>query len=98
VLYSTGVYYILQGGSAEIELKKGNQIKLSTDEKYYEIGDDSCIYIDYVNITKVLQVGGLIYLDDGLISLSVAEIGKLKVVDDSKPTNSYLCASHCYQR
>ncbi|KAF6035966.1 PKM [Bugula neritina] len=63
------------GGSAEIELKKGNQIKLSTDEKYYEIGDDSCIYIDYVNITKVLQVGGLIYLDDGLISLSVAEIG-----------------------
>jgi len=92
VLYSTGVYYILQGGSAEIELKKGNQIKLSTDEKYYEIGDDSCIYIDYVNITKVLQVGGLIY------PLSVAEIGKLKVVDDSKPTNSYLCASHCYQR
>ncbi|XP_067943489.1 pyruvate kinase PKM-like isoform X2 [Watersipora subatra] len=63
------------GGSAEINLERGAKIKLTTDEKYYDIGDESCIYIDYKNITKVLSKGGIVYVDDGLICLVVDEIG-----------------------
>ena len=67
---------VLQGGSAEIELKKGQKIRLSTDEKYFDIGDDKCIYVDYKNITKVLPVGGKVFIDDGLISVIAEKVGK----------------------
>lgn len=70
------VLFYLQGGSAEIELKKGAKIRLSTDEKYFDIGDEKCIYIDYKNIVKVLPVGGKIFIDDGLISVINESVGK----------------------
>ncbi|XP_070545809.1 pyruvate kinase PKM-like [Ptychodera flava] len=63
------------GGSAEIELVKGEKIRLSLDPKYSESGDKDRIYVDYKNITKVVNVGGKIYVDDGLISLKVEKIG-----------------------
>uniref|UniRef100_A0AC35U7Z2 Pyruvate kinase n=1 Tax=Rhabditophanes sp. KR3021 TaxID=114890 RepID=A0AC35U7Z2_9BILA len=62
------------GGSAEVELIKGNKIKLSTDEKYLEIGNEDILYVDYKNITKVLKVHGKVFVDDGLISLVVEHI------------------------
>ena len=43
-----------QGGSAEVELKTGDTLTLSTEEKYKEIGDSKCVYIDYYNICKVI--------------------------------------------
>jgi len=57
------------GGSAEVELKRGETIKLTTDKAYAEKGNASIIYIDYDNIQKVVQVGNKIFVDDGLISL-----------------------------
>ncbi|XP_055955893.1 pyruvate kinase PKM isoform X1 [Patella vulgata] len=67
---------LLEGGpSAEIELKTGNTIKLSTDEQYYEKCSADILYVDYKNITKVMAVGGRVYIDDGLISVVVKEIG-----------------------
>ncbi|XP_017781086.1 PREDICTED: pyruvate kinase-like isoform X1 [Nicrophorus vespilloides] len=57
------------GGSAEVELKKGDTIKLSTDKAYMEKGNAQTIYVDYDNIQKVVQVDNKIYIDDGLISL-----------------------------
>ena len=77
-----------KGGSAEISLSKGDLLKLSTDKKFYDQGDEKTIYIDYENITKVMKKGGIIYVDDGLISLEVAEIGAMylltKVLNDAK--------------
>lgn len=63
------------GGSAEVELVKGNKIKLSLNEKDKESGDASTIYIDYKNLVKVTGVGKKVFIDDGLISLVVAELG-----------------------
>jgi len=62
------------GGSAEVELKKGDSIKLTTDKAYMEKGSASTIYVDYENIQKVVQVGHRIYIDDGLISLQCQSI------------------------
>ncbi|KAH7723429.1 pyruvate kinase isozymes M1/M2 isoform 2 [Aphelenchoides avenae] len=62
------------GGSAEIELKKGASIRLTTDPSFEESGTAINLYVDYKNITKVLQKGSKVFIDDGLISLVVDEI------------------------
>jgi len=67
---------LLEGGaSAEVELVKGNKIKLTTDVSYFEKCSAETVYLDYVNITKVLKPKNKIFVDDGLMSLIVEEVG-----------------------
>ncbi|PIK41225.1 putative pyruvate kinase PKM isoform X1 [Apostichopus japonicus] len=63
------------GGSAEVELVTGGKIRVTLDDKFKEQGTKEQIYADYKNMTKVLEEGGLIFLDDGLIALEVVSIG-----------------------
>lgn len=76
------------GGSAEIYLSKGDIIKLTTDKAFFAEGDNETLYVDYENITKVMKEGGIIFVDDGLISLKVVEIGsnylQVEVLNDAK--------------
>uniref|UniRef100_A0A158Q4L1 Pyruvate kinase n=1 Tax=Dracunculus medinensis TaxID=318479 RepID=A0A158Q4L1_DRAME len=58
-----------------VELVKGASIRLTTDKSIENSGTAINIYVDYKNITKVLSVGSRVYIDDGLISLIVDEIG-----------------------
>ncbi|XP_015188978.1 PREDICTED: pyruvate kinase-like isoform X1 [Polistes dominula] len=62
------------GGSAEVELKKGQTFKLSTDKAYMEKGNADTVFVDYENISKVLKVGNRVFVDDGLISLIVTAV------------------------
>ncbi|XP_066600341.1 pyruvate kinase-like isoform X2 [Prorops nasuta] len=62
------------GGSAEVELVKGESFKLTTDKAYAEKGNSTVVYVDYDNISKVLAVGNRIFVDDGLISLIVTAV------------------------
>jgi len=67
---------LLAGGpSAEIELKKGATVKISTNPEFSEKCSDEVIFVDYTNITKVVVKDSRIFVDDGLISLVVKEIG-----------------------
>lgn len=59
-----------------MELKKGNSIKVTLDDAYMESCDENILWLDYKNITKVVEVGSKVYIDDGLISLQVQEIGE----------------------
>ncbi|XP_050057284.1 pyruvate kinase-like isoform X2 [Aphis gossypii] len=68
------------GGSAEVELKNGEQISLSTDKAFENSGNATKVYVDYPNITKVVKPGNRVYVDDGLISLIVKEIGSNSIV------------------
>lgn len=52
-------------------------MKLTTDKAYAQKCDDKIIYVDYVNITKVVSVNSRVFVDDGFISLLVKEIGKI---------------------
>uniref|UniRef100_A0A674PPX1 Pyruvate kinase n=1 Tax=Takifugu rubripes TaxID=31033 RepID=A0A674PPX1_TAKRU len=62
-------------GTAEVELKKGETIKITLDDQYMEKCDEKILWLDYKNITKVVQVGSHVYVDDGLITLTVKEVG-----------------------
>ena len=59
----------------KIKLKAGEELKLTTDDKEKESGDEKCIYVDYKNIVKVVKLNDTIYIDDGLISLKVTGKG-----------------------
>lgn len=68
---------LFQSGTAEVELKKGNTIKVTLDDSFMENCDEDNLWLDYKNITRVVEVGSKVYIDDGLISLQVQEIGEL---------------------
>lgn len=67
---------IWQSGTAEVELKKGNVIKITLDDAHQDNCGEELLWLDYKNITKVVDIGSKIYIDDGLISLHVKEIGE----------------------
>ncbi|KAA0724344.1 Pyruvate kinase PKM [Triplophysa tibetana] len=62
-------------GTEEVKLVKGEMIKLTLDDKFMDNCDEKTLWLDYKNITKVVKDGFHIYIDDGLISLKVKEIG-----------------------
>ena len=66
----------MKGASAEVELVKGSSIKVTIDDTFNEKGNTQVIYVDYKNITKVVVPGSHIFVDDGLISLVVKEVGQ----------------------
>lgn len=73
------LFFIHQGGSAEVELQKGQTFKFTTDKAFAEKGNGQIVWVDYENISKVVKVGNRIFVDDGLISLIATQVGKQKL-------------------
>lgn len=69
-------------GTAEVELKKGGTLKVTLDDAFQEKCDENVLWVDYKNLTKVLAAGSKIYVDDGLISLLVKEVGSNYVITE----------------
>ncbi|KAK6027737.1 Pyruvate kinase, barrel domain protein [Ostertagia ostertagi] len=65
---------MLHGGK-EVILNQGDTIYLSTDPRLKDSSTATTLYVDYQNLPKVVQVGGRIFIDDGLISLAIKEVG-----------------------
>lgn len=62
--------------SKEVELIKGEKIRLQTDKKYENVGTKNEVYVDYANITKVVKKGDSVYVDDGLLMLTATDVCK----------------------
>ncbi|GFO24740.1 pyruvate kinase [Plakobranchus ocellatus] len=52
-------------------LAKGSTITVTTKDAYKEKCSANVLWVDYPKIVKTLDVGSIIYVDDGLISLKV---------------------------
>lgn len=64
-------------GNVDFPISAGTEMIISTDDQYATACDDKIMYVDYNNITKVIEAGRIIYVDDGVLSFEV-----LEVVDD----------------
>ncbi|XP_056158010.1 pyruvate kinase PKLR, partial [Lampris incognitus] len=59
----------------EVQLEKGARVRVVTAESERDNTDGKIIWVDYPSLPKVLEKGGRIYIDDGLIGLKVLEKG-----------------------
>merc|ERR1712226_630940 len=68
---------LLEGddGRKELSLKAGATIKVTTDDAFKEKCTSEVLWLDYKNITKVMEPGKRLFIDDGLISVKCTEIG-----------------------
>jgi pyruvate kinase len=64
----------------------------SVEDQYAEICDDNILYIDYKNLPKVIEVGKVIFIDDGVLSFEVLEVNEASVRVRAK--NNGKLASH----
>merc|ERR1712181_39001 len=62
-------------GRKELTLKAGASIKITTDEAFKEKCTSEVLWLDYKNITKVMEPGKRLFIDDGPISVKCTEIG-----------------------
>jgi pyruvate kinase len=67
-------------GDADIPISAGTVLNFTTDEAYATKCDTSNVYVDYKNITKVIQPGRIIYVDDGVLAFDVLEIKDEKTI------------------
>ncbi|KAI8086580.1 pyruvate kinase [Halteromyces radiatus] len=72
----------------ELPINKGTELVFSTDDQYADICDNKIMYVDYKNLPKVIDVGKIIYVDDGVLSFKVLEKGsdhvKVVALNDGK--------------
>ncbi|RIA92362.1 pyruvate kinase [Glomus cerebriforme] len=78
----------LMRDNVELPISAGHEMIFSTNDDYAEICDLDVMYIDYKNLPKVIEVGKLIYVDDGVLSFQVLEIHednvKVKALNNGK--------------
>lgn len=76
----------------EVILELGSRVRVSVNEADHDTGTIEKFYVDYTNLPRVVQVGDLIYIDDGLVSLKIEGIGDDYV--DTTVVNSGPVSNH----
>lgn len=64
----------------DIPISAGTEMNITTDEKYATSCDNKNMYVDYKNVTKVIEAGRIIYVDDGVLAFDVLEIVDPKTI------------------
>ncbi|KAH6609039.1 pyruvate kinase [Trichoderma cornu-damae] len=77
-------------GDADIPIAAGTVMNITTDEKYLTACDTANMYVDYKNITKVIQPGRIIYVDDGVLAFDVLSIKDDKTVEVRARNNGFI--------
>ncbi|KZF26254.1 pyruvate kinase [Xylona heveae TC161] len=67
-------------GDADIPISAGDELNITTDEKYATASDNKNMYVDYKNITKVIAKGRVIFVDDGVLSFEVLDVVDEKTI------------------
>ena len=67
-------------GDEDLPIAAGTELNITTDDKYAAACDDKNMYVDYKNITKVIEKGRIIYVDDGVLSFEVLNVKDDKTI------------------
>jgi pyruvate kinase len=59
---------------AKIQLFKGNDIILTTNESRMNNGDENTLYVNYDSLGKTVSKGKIVLLDDGAVALTVKDV------------------------
>lgn len=74
----------------DIPISVGTVMNFTTDEKYATSCDTENMYVDYKNITKVIEPGRTIYVDDGVLAFDVLEIVDDKTIKVTARNNGFI--------
>lgn len=77
-------------GDVDIPITAGTVLNITTDDKYDQSCDTENMYVDYKNITKVIEPGRIIYVDDGVLAFDVLEITDDKTVKVKARNNGFI--------
>lgn len=69
---------------------KENTIRLTVVKEYADQSNADYLYVDYLNIIKVVKPGNVIYIDDGLISVRVKQISEYSINSNYYNFNSFI--------
>ncbi|KAI8070700.1 pyruvate kinase [Gongronella butleri] len=58
----------------DVPIKAGHEMTFSVDDAHKDQCDDKIMFIDYVNLPKVISKGKTIYIDDGVLSFEVLDV------------------------
>jgi pyruvate kinase len=64
-----------EGLGREITYEAGQRVKISVNKQHYSQCDQSLMYVDYVNLPRVVSAGCKVFVDDGLLQIEVNEVG-----------------------
>ncbi|KAG0240900.1 Pyruvate kinase [Actinomortierella wolfii] len=72
----------------DVPFQAGHQMIFTTNDEYADKCTGEILYIDYKNLTKVVEPGKTIFIDDGVMSFKVLEVEedtlKVEALNDGK--------------
>jgi len=68
-----------KGVNSELDLQNGMVVRITTDANFADKCSKDNLFVDYKNIVQVIKPGNRVFIDDGLISLLVKEVGTWKI-------------------
>ncbi|KXJ86920.1 pyruvate kinase [Microdochium bolleyi] len=77
-------------GDEDLPLAAGTILNITTDEQYITACDTQNMYVDYKNITKVIEIGRIIYVDDGILAFEVLEVVDEKTLKVKALNNGFI--------
>ncbi|KAM3545081.1 Pyruvate kinase [Beauveria bassiana] len=75
---------------ADLPIAAGHVLNITTDDKYKTACDIDNMYVDYKNITKVIQPGRIIYVDDGVLAFDVVSIKDEQTIEARARNNGFI--------
>ncbi|KAH7210692.1 pyruvate kinase [Fusarium redolens] len=76
----------------DIPITAGHEMNITTDDAYATSCDDKNMFVDYKNITSVIEPGRVIYVDDGVLAFDVLEIKDEKTIRVKARNNGAICS------
>ncbi|RDA91872.1 hypothetical protein CP533_0366 [Ophiocordyceps camponoti-saundersi (nom. inval.)] len=74
----------------DLPITAGTIMNITTDDKYAKACDTENMFVDYKNITKVIEPGRIIYVDDGVLAFEVLSTKDDKTIQVKARNNGFI--------